>query len=32
MRYLTLSEVLELYERVIEQSGGSVGIRDLNAL
>jgi death-on-curing protein len=32
MRYLTLSEVLELYERVMEQSGGSVGIHDLNAL
>jgi len=29
MRYLTLSEVLELHRRVIEQSGGAAGIRDL---
>ncbi len=32
MRYLTLNEVLELYHRVMEQSGGAIGIRDLNAL
>lgn len=32
MRYLTLSEVLELYYRVMEQSGGAIGIRDLNGL
>ena len=32
MRYLTLTELLELYARVMEQSGGTVGIRDLNAL
>ncbi len=32
MRYLTFNEVLELYHRVMEQSGGAVGIRDLNAL
>lgn len=32
MRYLTLNEVLELYHRVMEQSGGAVRIRDLNAL
>ena len=32
MRYLTLNEVLELYHRVMEQSGGAVGIRDLNGL
>ena len=32
MRYLTLGEVLELYHRIIEQSGGSLGIRDLGAL
>ncbi|HHH42149.1 MAG TPA: type II toxin-antitoxin system death-on-curing family toxin [Chloroflexi bacterium] len=32
MRYLTLSEALELYHRVMKQSGGTVGIRDLNAL
>ena len=29
MRYLTLSEVLELHRRVIEQSGGADGVRDL---
>lgn len=32
MRFLTLSEVLELYRQVIEQSGGLLGIRDLGAL
>ena len=32
MRYLTLNEILELYRRVMEQSGGSAGIRDLAAL
>ena len=32
MRYLTLDEVLELYRRIIEQSGGSPGIRDVGAL
>jgi len=32
MRYLTLSDVLELYRRVIEQSGGTVGILNLDAL
>ncbi len=32
MRYLTLGEVLELYRRIIQQSGGSLGIRDLGAL
>lgn len=32
MRYLRLHEVLQLYRRIIEQSGGSVGVRDLNAL
>lgn len=32
MRYLTLGEVLRLYERVMEQSGGAVGIRDPAAL
>ena len=29
MRCLTLSEVLELHRRVIEQSGGADGVRDL---
>ena len=32
IRYLTLKEVLDLYHRVMEQSGGAVGIRDLNGL
>lgn len=32
MRFLTLVEVLELHRRVIEQSGGAVGIRDLGLL
>jgi death-on-curing protein len=32
MRYLTLEEVLELYQRIIEQSGGSAGISNLNGL
>ena len=32
MRHLTLNEVLDLYWQVMEQSGGAVGIRDLNAL
>lgn len=29
MRYLTLSELIELHRRIIEQSGGADGIRDL---
>ena len=32
MRYLTLGEVLELYVRVMAQTGGAVGLRDLGAL
>ena len=32
MRYLTLNEVLELHHQLIEQYGGSKGIRDLGAL
>ncbi|MBI4639648.1 MAG: type II toxin-antitoxin system death-on-curing family toxin [Candidatus Tectomicrobia bacterium] len=32
MRYLTLNEVLELYHRIMEQSGGTVGIHNLSAL
>ena len=32
MRYLTLNEVLELYSRVMKQSGGLVGIHNLGAL
>ncbi len=32
MRYLTVGEVLDLYSRVMQQSGGLVGIRDVGAL
>lgn len=32
MRYLTLIEVLELHRRIIEQSGGTSGIRDISLL
>ncbi len=32
IRYLTLSEVLFLYQRVMEVSGGEEGVRDLGAL
>ena len=32
MRFLTLIEVLELHRRVLKQSGGTSGIRDLGLL
>ena len=32
MRYISLSEVLELHQRIIEESGGSTGLRDLGGL
>ncbi|NJP07473.1 MAG: type II toxin-antitoxin system death-on-curing family toxin [Chloroflexaceae bacterium] len=32
MRYLTVGEVILLYQRVMAQSGGTVGIHNLNAL
>ena len=32
MRYLTLIEVLELHRRVIEQSSGALGIREVGLL
>lgn len=32
MRFLSVEEVLDLYGRVIEQSGGSAGLRDRGAL
>ena len=32
MRYLTLSEVLNLYSEIMERTGGAVGIRDMGAL
>jgi len=31
-RYLTLEEVLEVHRRVLDQSGGASGVRDLGAL
>jgi death-on-curing protein len=32
MRYLSISEVLEIHDRIISSTGGSRGIRDLSAL
>ena len=32
MRFLTLAEVLELQVRLIEQSGGAAGVRDLGGV
>ncbi len=32
MRYLTLPEVLRLHQRILQQSGGSAGLRDLGGL
>ncbi|HXI25797.1 MAG TPA: type II toxin-antitoxin system death-on-curing family toxin [Pyrinomonadaceae bacterium] len=32
MRYLTIPEVLYLYQNIMQESGGGSGIRDLNAL
>jgi len=32
MRYLSISEVFELHDRIISSSGGSRGIRDINTL
>ena len=32
MRYLTLTEVLDLYDRIMEQSSGAVGVHDLGAI
>jgi len=32
MRYLTLGEVVELHRRLVAQSGGAAGIRDLGLL
>jgi len=32
MRYLSISEVFEIHDRIISSSGGSRGLRDLNAL
>jgi death-on-curing protein len=32
MRYLSLGEVLELHRRIIQQTGGAVGVRNLASL
>lgn len=32
MRYLALSEVVELHRRLLEATGGAAGVRDLGAL
>ena len=32
MRYLTLAEVLDLHRRVISQSGGAEGVRELGGV
>ncbi len=32
MRYLTVKEVLEIYARIMAQSGGAMGVRDLASL
>ncbi|NBD17105.1 MAG: type II toxin-antitoxin system death-on-curing family toxin [Cyanobacteria bacterium] len=32
IRYLTLIEVLELHRKILEQSGGTLGIRDMGLL
>lgn len=32
MRFLSLNEVLEIYTRIMEQSGGAAGVRDTGAL
>jgi death-on-curing protein len=32
MRYLSLREILELHDKIIEISGGAKGIRDIHAL
>ena len=32
MRFLSLSEVLDLHRKLIDQTGGAAGVRDLGAL
>ena len=32
MRYLTVEEVLVIYERVMKASGGGIGLRDIRGL
>ncbi len=31
MRYLSLNEVLDIYAKIMNQSGGAIGIRDIGA-
>lgn len=31
MRYLSLNEVLDIYNKIMQQSGGTIGIRDVGA-
>ena len=31
MRYLSLNEVLDIYNKIMRQSGGTIGIRDVGA-
>jgi len=30
MRYLGLGDILELYRRIMEETGGATGVRDIN--
>jgi death-on-curing protein len=32
MRYISISEVIELHRRIVDQSGGASGLRDLGGL
>jgi len=32
MRYLALGDILELYRRIMEETGGGIGIRDMSSL
>ncbi len=32
MRYLTLTEILELHRRIVRQSGGAEGVREFGGL
>ena len=32
MRYLGLGDILELYRRIMDETGGATGVRDLNGL
>ncbi len=32
MRYLSIAEVLDLHQRLLADSGGAIGVRDLGAL